>query len=135
VDVDCFIETRNKPLADQNTRLILDLELRGSDGAVLTEGALQLPLRTDIAAIKEGEQRPYRGHAVLPPKQSPRSWRTFGAVLWGQPILVRSALDFCRSLADRRHAPSVPCSERRWLRPQERALSFIVLPLPHDERR
>ena len=52
--VDRFIKSRDELLAEQNTRLILEPELRGSDGAVVTEGALQLPLRTDMAVIKQG---------------------------------------------------------------------------------
>ena len=52
--VDRFIKSQDELLAQQNTRLILEPELRGSDGAVVTEGALQLPLRTDMAVIKEG---------------------------------------------------------------------------------
>jgi hypothetical protein len=41
--VDRFIKTRDDLLAEQNTRLILEPELRGSDGVVVTEGALELP--------------------------------------------------------------------------------------------
>jgi len=55
--VDRFIKTRDELLAEQNTRLILEPELRGSDGAVVTEGALQLALRTDMAVIKEGSAK------------------------------------------------------------------------------
>jgi hypothetical protein len=55
--VDRFIKTRDDLLAEQNTRLILEPELRGSDGAVVTEGALQLALRTDMAVIKEGSAK------------------------------------------------------------------------------
>ena len=51
--VDRFIKTRDELLAEQNTRLILEPESR-SDGIVVTEGALQLPLRTDMAVIKDG---------------------------------------------------------------------------------
>jgi len=52
--LDRFINVRDELLAEQNSRLILEPELRGSDGAVVTEGALQLPLRTDFAVIKDG---------------------------------------------------------------------------------
>jgi hypothetical protein len=52
--LDGFIKVRDELLAEHNTRLILEPELRGSDGAVVTEGALQLPLRTDMAVIKDG---------------------------------------------------------------------------------
>jgi hypothetical protein len=52
--VDRFIKTRDELLAEQNTRLILEPELRGNDGIVVTEGVLQLPLRTDMAVIKDG---------------------------------------------------------------------------------
>src|SRR5262249_53632466 len=52
--LDRFIKTRDEFLAEPNTRLILEPVLRGSDGAVVTEGALQLPLRTDMAVIKNG---------------------------------------------------------------------------------
>ena len=55
--VDRFIKSRDELLAEQNTRLILEPELRGSDGAVVTEGALQLPLRTDMVVIKEGSAK------------------------------------------------------------------------------
>ena len=55
--VERFIKTRDELLAEQNTRLILEPELRGSDGAVVTEGALQLALRTDMAVIKEGSAK------------------------------------------------------------------------------
>jgi hypothetical protein len=49
-----FIEVRDEFLAEPNSQLILEPELRGSDGAVVVEGALQLPLRTDMAVIKDG---------------------------------------------------------------------------------
>ena len=52
--VERFIKTRDELLAEQNTRLILEPELRGSDGVIATEGALQLPLRTDMAVIRDG---------------------------------------------------------------------------------
>src|SRR5215475_7825246 len=55
--LDRFIKIRDELLAEQNTRLILEPELRGSDGAVVTEGALQLALRTDMAVIKEGSAK------------------------------------------------------------------------------
>lgn len=51
--VDRFIKTRDELLAEQNTRLILEPELRGDDGIVITDGVLQLPLRTDMAVIKD----------------------------------------------------------------------------------
>ena len=41
--LDRFIKTRDELLAEQNTRLILEPVLRGSDGAVVAEGALQPP--------------------------------------------------------------------------------------------
>jgi hypothetical protein len=52
--VDRLIKIRDGLLVEQNTRLILEPELRGSDGVVVTEGVLQLPLRTDTAVIKDG---------------------------------------------------------------------------------
>ena len=55
--LDRFIKTRDELLAEQNTRLLLEPELRGSDGAVVTEGTLQLPLRMDIAVIKDGSAK------------------------------------------------------------------------------
>jgi hypothetical protein len=55
--LDRFIKTRDELRAEQNTRLILEPELRGNDGAVVTEGVLGLPLRVDMAVIKDGDAK------------------------------------------------------------------------------
>ena len=51
--VDQLLKAQNELLADESVRLILEPELRGSDGATVQEGTLQLPVRTDIAVLRK----------------------------------------------------------------------------------